>query len=63
MPVGFRAIMMSFLRFLSQGKFLKPEIILSRTYLRKLSIWPPSIIINLLFVKNAITSELLGVRG
>ena len=38
MPVGFRAILMSFLSFLSQktfpGEFLRPELILSRSYLR-----------------------------
>ena len=59
---------MSFLSFLSQKthpeEFLRPEIILNRNYLRKCSIWPlPSIIINLPFVKNAINSEPLGVRG
>ena len=57
--------------FLSQkshpGKFLKPEVILSRNYLRKFSVWlpaPPSppIIINLPFLKNAINSEPLGIR-
>ena len=64
-PVGFRAILMSFLSFLSQktypGEFVRPEVILSRTYLRKCSIWlglPP--IINF---ENTIKSELLGVRG
>ena len=62
-PVGFRAISMSFLSFLSQktypGEFLRPEVILSRSYLRKCSIWlglPSSI--NLFF-KNAIKSESL----
>ena len=37
-PVGFRPILMSFLNFLSQqrypGEFLRPEVILSRSYLR-----------------------------
>ena len=37
--------MMSFLSFLSQktgaGESLRPEIILSRNYLIKCSIWPP----------------------
>ena len=66
-PVGFRAISMSFLSFLSQktypGEFLKPEVILSRSYLRKCKIWPgPPSIINLSFFKNAIKSEPLGVR-
>ena len=40
--VGFRAILMSLLSFLSQkiypGDFLKSEVILSRSYLRKCSI-------------------------
>ena len=67
-PVGFTAIMMSFLSFLSQktypGESLRPEIILSRYYLIKCSAWPsPSIIINLSFVKNTRNSEPLGVRG
>ena len=58
---------MSFLSFLSQktypGEFLKPEVILSRSYLRKCKIWPgPPSIINLSFFKNAIKSEPLGVR-
>ena len=66
-PVGFRAILVSFLSFLSQktypGEFVRPEVILSRSYLRKCSIWlglPP--IINLSFFKNTIKSEPLGVR-
>ena len=67
MQVGFRAISMSFLSFLSQknypGEFLGTEVILSRSYLRKCSIWLPPIIINLSFFKNAINSEPLGVRG
>ena len=68
MSVGFRVISMSFLSFLSQktypGKFLRPEVILSRTYLRKCSIWLglPTII-NLSFFKHAIKYEPLGVRG
>ena len=41
-PVDFRAILMSFGSFVSQktnpGKFLRPEVILSRSYLRKCSI-------------------------
>ena len=58
-PVGFRAILMSFLSFLSQkaypGEFLRPEVILSRSYLRKCSIWLGSLpIINLSFFKNVI---------
>ena len=66
--VGFRAISMSFLSFLShktyQGKVLSPEVILSRSYLRKCIIWlPPLIIINLTFLKIAINSEPLGVKG
>ena len=72
-PVGFRAISISFLSFLSQktfsGKFLRTELILSRSYARKCSAWvgPPPII-NLLRVlplsiKYAIKSESLGVRG
>ena len=67
-PVGFRAMLMSFLSFMSQktylGKFLRAEVILSRIYLRKCSIWPaPSIIISFSFIKNAINSEPFGVRG
>ena len=67
-PVIFTAIWMSFLSFLSQktypGEFLRPKVILSRSYLRKFSVWrcAPSII-NLSFFKNAIKSEPLGVRG
>ena len=67
MLVGFRVISMSFLSFLSQktypGEFLRPKVILSRSYLRKFSVWrcAPSII-NLSFFKNAIKSEPLGVR-
>ena len=67
MPVGFRTVSMSFLSFLSQktypGQFLRPEAILGRSYLRKFSIWAPSVSINFSFFKNAINSELLGVRG
>ena len=66
--VGFSEILMSFLGLVSHkiyaGEFLRPEIILSRSYLRKCSIWlgfPP--IVNLLFLKNVIKSEPLGVRG
>ena len=63
----FRAISMSFLSFLSQktypGEFLRPEVILSRSYLRKYCIWLSSMIINLSFFKNTINSESLGVRG
>ena len=67
-PVGFRVILMSFLSFLSQKtypkEFLRPEVILSRSYLRNCCIWwSPLIIINLSFFKNAINSEPLGVRG
>ena len=39
--VGFRAILMSFLSFLSQKTYPRPEVILSRNYLRKRSTWPP----------------------
>ena len=65
-PVDFGATLMSLFGFLSQkkypGEFLRPEVILSRSYLRKCSIWPPpSIINNLSFFKNAISSETLGV--
>ena len=64
MPVGFRAILMSFLSFLSQKTYPRPEVILSRNYLRKRNTWPPpSITINLPFLKNPINSEPLGVRG
>ena len=59
---------MAFLSFLSQktypGEFLRPEVILSRSYLRKCSIplgFLP--IINLSFFLNIIKSEPLGVRG
>ena len=45
-PVGFRAISMSFLSFLSQKtypeEFLRPEVILRRGYLRKCNIWSPT---------------------
>ena len=46
-PVGFRVILMSFLSFLIKKscprEFLRPEAFLSRSYLRKWSIWsgPP----------------------
>ena len=59
---------MSFLSFLSHktypGEFLRPEVILTRGYLRKCSIWLglPSVI-NLSFLKNALKSEPLGVTG
>ena len=64
----FYGSLMSFLSFLSQktytGEFLKPEVILSRSYLRKCGIWlGPHSIINFLLFKNAIKSEPLGVRG
>ena len=66
-PIGFKAIVMSFLSVGSQktysGEFERPEVIFSRSYLRKCSIWPTSIIINLSFSKNTIQSEPLGVRG
>ena len=64
-PVGFRGISMSFLSQKTHtGNFLRPEVILSRNYIRKCSIWlRPSPIINLLFFKNAIKAELLGVRS
>ena len=56
-PVGFIAILMSFLSFLCQktypGEFLKSEIISSRSCLRKYSIWLPTYHINLSFFKNA----------
>ena len=65
-PVGFRAILMSFMSFLSQkrcpGEFLKPEVILS-SYLKSYCIWRSPLIINLQFFKNAINSEPVGVRG
>ena len=42
-PVGFRAILISFLNFWSQkrypGDFLRPEVILSRSHLRNCCIW------------------------
>ena len=66
--VGFRKILMSFSSFVSQkkyaGKFLRPEVILSRSYPTKCTIWPsPSITINLSFLKNAINFEPLGVSS
>ena len=66
MPVVFRAISMSFLSFVSQkrysGEFLRPEVILSRSYLSYFCIWrSPLIIINLWFFKTITNSELLGV--
>ena len=53
-PVGFRAILMSFLSFLSQKsypeKFSKPEVILSRGYLKTCCIsCPPPYHINFSF--------------
>ena len=60
---------MSFLDFSCQktypGEFSRPEVILNRNYLRKCSIstvsWgTPSA--NLLYFKNSIKSEPLGVR-
>ena len=67
-PVDFREILVSFLSFLSQktysGESLRPEVILSRTYLRECSIrLGPHCIINLPFFKNPKKSEPLGVRG
>ena len=57
--VGFRAILMQYLSFLSQktypGEFLKPEIILSRNYLRKCSIWPTPLSSSI--CQNPINSE------
>ena len=58
---------MSFVSFLSQktypGKSWRPEFILSRSYLRKCSIWPPSsIIINVSFFKDAINSGPLKIQ-
>ena len=66
--VGFRAILMLFLKILSQKIYpdenLRSEVILSRSYLRKCSIWlPRSIIINFPFFKYAVNSEPLGVRS
>ena len=68
MSVDFMAALMLFLSFSSQktqaGEFLRPEVILSRSYLRKYCIWlPPTIIISLLFFKNVVNSKPLGVRG
>ena len=59
---------MSFMNFLSQktylGEFLRQEVILSKSYLRKCSNWlVPPLIINLSFFKNAIKSEPLEVKG
>ena len=65
--VGFMAILMLFLSFFSQkiypGEFLRPEVILSRSYPRKFCIKPSPIIMNLPFFENAINSEVLGFRG
>ena len=67
-PAGFRAILISFLSFFSQKtypvKIFRPEVVLSRSYLKKCSVWlgsPP--IINFSFLRNAIKSEPFGVRG
>ena len=64
--VDFRAILMSFLTFFSQktnpAEFLRQEVILSKGYRRKCSIWSePLTIINLLFFKNAIKSDQLMI--
>ena len=66
--VGYRSISMSFLSFLSQntypGEFLKPEVILNRSYSNKCSIsLGLPLIINLSFLKNVIKYEPFGVRG
>ena len=66
--VGFRAILMSFFSFVNQktysGNFLRPEVILSRNYPTKCSIWPTPLSSSILsFFKNAINSEPLGVRS
>ena len=66
--VGFGAILMLFFGFVSQKSYperiLRPEVMLSRSYLTKCSIWPTfPIIINLSFLKNAIISEPLGVKS
>ena len=57
---------MSFLGFVIQktypGEFLRPEVILSRSYLKNIVFASPSVIINLSFFKNAKKSEPLGVR-
>ena len=46
-PVGFRTILMLFLSFMSQkiypGEFLRPEVVLSRSYQRNCCIWLPPI--------------------
>ena len=57
-PVGFRVISISY-----PEESLRPEVILCINYLRKCSIFlgPPPII-SLPSFKNAIKSELLGVR-
>ena len=64
--VDFRAILMSFLTFFSQktnpAEFLRQEVILSKGYRRKCSIWSePLAIINLLFFKNATKSDQLMI--
>ena len=57
-PVGFRVISISY-----PEESLRPEVILCINYLRKCSIWlAPPPIISLSSFKNAIKSELLGVR-
>ena len=65
--VVYRSISMLFLSFLSQNtypeEFLRPEVILSRSYSNKCSIslgLPP--IIKLPFYKNVIKYEPFGVR-
>ena len=61
------AILMSFLSFLSQkkyaGEFLRPEVVISRSYPKKVVFGRSHMIIKLSFFKNAINSEPLGVRG
>ena len=66
-PVGFTAISMSFLSFLSQKTypraFLRPHVILSRIYLRKCIFgWVLPLSSFLSFFKNAIKFEPLRVR-
>ena len=64
--LGFREILMSVFSLLSQktypGEFSRPEVILSRSYLRKCCIWLPPIIINLSFFKNDINLDSKTLR-
>ena len=58
-PVGFRASQKTY-----PGEFLRPEVILSRIYVRNCCVCPPAIPSSIWsFFKNAIISEPLGVEA